>query len=30
MGWNVINNLKSIIFFKGIDNDFGFYFVQFI
>ena len=28
MGWNVINNLKKHNIFKGIDNDFGFYFVH--
>ncbi len=28
MGWNVINDKKLHPLFKGIDNDFGFYFVH--
>jgi imidazole glycerol-phosphate synthase subunit HisH len=28
MGWNVINNIRNHNLFKGIDNDFGFYFVH--
>jgi glutamine amidotransferase len=28
MGWNVINDLKVHPLFKGIDSDFGFYFVH--
>jgi len=28
MGWNTIKDLKSHSLFKGIDNDFGFYFVH--
>ena len=28
MGWNVINDTRNHNLFKGIDNDFGFYFVH--
>lgn len=28
MGWNVINDTRNHSLFKGIDNDFGFYFVH--
>lgn len=28
MGWNTIKNMKSHDLFKGIDHDFGFYFVH--
>lgn len=28
MGWNIINDIKNHPLFKGIDNDFGFYFVH--
>jgi len=28
MGWNVINDIRSHPLFKGIDSDFGFYFVH--
>ena len=28
MGWNIINDIKNHSLFKGIDNDFGFYFVH--
>ena len=28
MGWNVINDFRSHDLFKGIDHDFGFYFVH--
>ena len=28
MGWNVINDVRSHPLFKGIDSDFGFYFVH--
>lgn len=28
MGWNVINDLRNHPLFRGIDNDFGFYFVH--
>ncbi len=28
MGWNVINDLRNHPIFKGIDHDFGFYFVH--
>ena len=28
MGWNVINDIRNHNLFKGIDNDFGFYFVH--
>ena len=28
MGWNIIKDIKTHPLFKGIDNDFGFYFVH--
>ena len=28
MGWNIIKDIKNHSLFKGIDNDFGFYFVH--
>ena len=28
MGWNVINDIKDHDLFKGVDHDFGFYFVH--
>jgi len=28
MGWNITNNIRNHDLFRGIDNDFGFYFVH--